>query len=108
MEARKSTSMTPYKSRILDDYISPKILFGASSSAVSRPAAEALINDPRYRRLRERLAKVGFFEPAPLAYAARIGLALGVFGAAFAGLLAGPSWPARIACWAAIGFALVQ
>jgi fatty acid desaturase len=100
--------MTPHKSRLLDDYRSPKILFGASSSAASRPAAEALARDPRYRRLRERLAAAGFFEPAPLAYAARIGLSLGVFAAAFAALLGDPGWPLRIACWAAIGFALVQ
>jgi fatty acid desaturase len=100
--------MTPLKSRLLDDYVSPKILFGPSGSAASRPAAEALRRDPRYQRLSARLAAAGFFEPAPAAYAARIALLLAVFAAAFAALLRAPAWPARIACWAAIGFALVQ
>ena len=100
--------MTPDKSRLLDDFVSDKILFGRSKTDASRAAGEALRNDLRYRRLRERLTKTGFFEPAPLAYAVKIAALLAVFVASFATLLTDPGWAARVLCWAATGFVLVQ
>ena len=100
--------MTPRKADLLDSFVSPKVLFGPSASEASRAAREALRADARYDRLRKRLGEVGFFEPAPIGYAWRIGLILGLFAAGFAGLLSAPGWPVRVLCWAVIGFALVQ
>jgi fatty acid desaturase len=85
------------KALVLDHFRSPKIA-----------APKALRHDARYVRLRRRLAEAGFFAPAPWAYAWRIALCLGGFAIAFALLCKAPGAMARIACFAAIGFVLVQ
>ncbi|AUX43961.1 hypothetical protein SOCE26_054180 [Sorangium cellulosum] len=100
--------MTPHKARVLDSYVSAKILAGPSASAASRPAAEALRGDVRYQRLRARLEAAGLLEAAGWSYTWRVALIAALFAAAFALLCSAPAAPLRLAALAVIGFALVQ
>lgn len=86
-------------SYLLDDYVSPKILGGPYASAASGPAIQALRDDPDYQELRRRLMQEGFFKRAPLNYAWRMVVLVGLYGALFAYLLTGPDLaPRLIAC----------
>jgi fatty acid desaturase len=100
--------MTPRNVELLDRYVSPKVIAGPSASSSSQAAAVALRADQRHRRLVARLHEVGFFEPAPAAYACRIAFFVVSFAIAYASLLATPSACVRVCCVVVIGFVLTQ
>jgi len=100
--------MNPQKAELLDRYESPKVLYGPSRTTASKRALATVKTDPRMRELREELRGAGFFEPAPVRYAIRFAVILGVIVAGWAVLLLADGWPWRLAAAVAIGFMVVQ
>jgi fatty acid desaturase len=104
--------MNRCKAAILDGYASDKILAGPYATARSRAAAAALRADPRYAELRRRLARTGFFAPAPWAGAARMAALTALAAGSYAVLCVpglGPEhrW-LRLAAIAVAGLTMVQ
>lgn len=71
--------------------------------------AQAMADDRRlYTLLREELTLAGCFRVSPLHTGLSMTAVMGLAGAAYAGLLAGPHWPMRLILCALYAFASVQ
>jgi fatty acid desaturase len=88
--------------------LNPRKAFVLDHHQSARRDPDGAQPDPRYRELRRRAQEAGLFGPARGAYIARIALFSTVCLGAWLELLRAPSIGVRIACWAAIGFVMVQ
>lgn len=94
--------------RLLDHFISPKIIVGPHASSASRSAARRLHEDADYQELMQRLVRAGVFRCAWASVAWRIALFAGAYLAGYAYLLTDPGLAGCAVASVVIGLAHIH